>query len=130
MDASVPVSPVRARKILVADDNVDAANSLALMLNLEGHDTRVAHDGEEAFAIATRFLPEVMILDIAMPRMDGLQLARRIRAEPWGGGVLLIAASGWAHADHKSRSHASGFDHHLVKPVDPTALSELLRSSP
>jgi len=128
-DAPITVSPVRARKILVADDNVDAASSLALMLNLDGHDTRVAHDGEEAFAIASRFLPEVMILDIAMPRMDGLQLARRVRAEPWGGAVLLIAASGWAQADHRSQSQASGFDHHLVKPLDPTALSELLRNS-
>ena len=129
MDAAVSVLPVRARKVLVADDNIDAASSVALMLNLDGHDTRVAHDGEEAFAIASTFLPEVMILDIAMPRMDGLQLARRIRAEPWGRDVLLIAASGWAQADHRSQSRASGFDHHLVKPIDPTALSELLRNS-
>ncbi len=129
-ESAVPISPaVRARKILVADDNVDAASSLAMLLNLEGHETRVAHDGEEALAMAARFLPDVMILDIAMPRLDGLQLARRIRAEAWGGAILLIAASGWTQADHGSETLASGFDHHLVKPIDPTVLAKLLRDS-
>lgn len=131
-----PVVSTRARaatvgrKILVADDNVDAACSLAMILGLEGHDTRVAHDGDRAFAIASDFRPDAMILDIAMPGMDGLQLARRVRAQPWGSAILMIAASGWSQSDHKNRSLASGFDHHLVKPIEAAVLADLLRPRP
>ncbi len=123
-------APAAGRKILVADDNVDAACSLALILGLEGHDTRIAHDGKAAFDIASDFHPDVMVLDIAMPGMDGFQLARQVRAQPWGSAVLLIAASGWSQADHKDQSLASGFDHHLVKPIEAAALAELLRPEP
>jgi PAS domain S-box-containing protein len=115
------------RRILVADDNVDAAESLSMMLQLCGHETRTAHDGRQALEIAREFRPDVMVLDIAMPTLGGLDLARAIRAERWGGNVLLIAASGWGHDENKQRSLDAGFDYHLVKPVELETLDKLLR---
>jgi len=122
-------APLRRRRIVVADDNTDAAESLSLILQMAGHETRVARDGTEALAIARQFQPDAMVLDIAMPGLDGLELARQIRGEPWGRPVLLIAASGWGQAVDKERSRAAGFDHHLVKPVAFAALEKLLRES-
>jgi len=119
----------RRRRILVADDNTDAAESLSLILQMAGHETRVARDGTEALAIARQFQPDTMVLDIAMPGLDGLELARQIRGEPWGRPVLLIAASGWGQAVDKERSRAAGFDHHLVKPLAFAALEKLLTES-
>jgi signal transduction histidine kinase len=119
--------PATGRRIVVADDNVDAAESLAMMLELLGHETRTAHDGEQALRLAREFRPDVMVLDIAMPGLDGHDLARSIRAESWGGEVLLIAASGWGQADDKQHSRDAGFDHHLVKPIEFETLDELLR---
>jgi signal transduction histidine kinase len=118
--------PVAARRIIVADDNVDAAESLSEMLQDLGHDTRTAHDGEEALALAREFRPDVMVLDIAMPKLSGHDLARAIRAEPWGGGVLLIASSGWGREENKQSSLEAGFDHHLVKPVEIATFERLL----
>jgi signal transduction histidine kinase len=122
------VSP-RRRRILVADDNADAAESLVLMLGMAGHEARLAQDGHEALAIAREFQPDTMVLDIAMPGLNGHELARAIRAEAWGRTVLLIAASGWGQTVDKERSKAAGFDHHLVKPVAFDALAKLLRDS-
>jgi len=119
----------RRRRIVVADDNTDAAESLSLILQMAGHDTRTARDGAEALAIARQFHPDTMVLDIAMPGLDGLELARLVRAEAWGRSMLLIAASGWGQAVDKERSRAAGFDHHLVKPIAFTALDKLLRES-
>jgi signal transduction histidine kinase/CheY-like chemotaxis protein/PAS domain-containing protein len=119
--------PTEGRRIVVADDNIDAAESLAMMLNLLGHETRTAHDGEEALAIAREFRPEVMVLDIAMPGLDGHDLARSVRAETWGRNVLLIAASGWGLPEHKQQSRDAGFDHHVVKPIEFATLNNLLR---
>ena len=113
-------------RIVVADDNVDAAESLSMLLELSGHETRTAHDGDQALALALDFRPEVVILDIAMPGLNGYELARNIRAEPWGGPVLLIAASGWGRSEDKQRSLDAGFDHHLVKPIEFDALENLL----
>jgi len=123
-------APARRLRIVVADDNVDAASSLSMMLGLMGHETRTAHDGRTALGIAREFRPEVMILDIAMPGMGGHELARCIRKEDWGAGVLLIAASGWGQAGDRQRSIDAGFDHHLVKPIDIDALEALLREGP
>lgn len=122
-------APPRRRRIVVADDNTDAADSLSLLLQMAGHEIRIARDGAEALAIARQFQPDTMVLDIAMPGLDGLELARHIRAEPWGRPVLLIAASGWGQAVDKARSREAGFDHHLVKPVAFAALETLLRES-
>jgi signal transduction histidine kinase/CheY-like chemotaxis protein len=123
--ASPAPAPVR-RRILVADDNVDAAESLSMMLEFLGHDTRAAHDGEQALEMARAFRPDVMVIDIAMPKLSGHELARRVRAEPWGRDVLLIAASGWSRDESKQDSLAAGFDHHLVKPIEIGALERLL----
>jgi PAS domain S-box-containing protein len=116
-------------RIVVADDNVDAAESLSMMLEMLGHETRTAHDGDQALAIAREFRPDVMVLDIAMPGLGGHDLARTIRAETWGEKVLLIAASGWGQAEDKRRSTEAGFDYHLVKPLEFDALDKLLRES-
>ena len=111
----------------MADDNVDAANSLARLLRrLHGQDVRVAHDGPEALAAAGAFLPEVALLDIGMPGMDGYEVARRLRANPDFQGLLLVALTGWGQEADRRRSEEAGFDRHLIKPVDPEVVRELL----
>ena len=115
-----------ARRILVADDNQDAATSLAMVLEMAGHETRVATDGAKAVAIAMEFRPHVVMLDIAMPVMDGLEAAREIRALPGGDAVLLLAISGFGQDADRRRSIEAGFDEHLVKPVDLARIDALL----
>jgi CheY-like chemotaxis protein/anti-sigma regulatory factor (Ser/Thr protein kinase) len=141
----LPAGPVRAldsptaanesrvpdgRRMLVVDDNHDAASSLALLLQLMGHDVRVAHDGEEALRLAQQFRPQTMLLDLGMPGMDGYEACRRIRSADWGKGVRLIAITGWGKEEDRRKSAQAGFDLHLVKPVDPETLAQLLRDSP
>jgi signal transduction histidine kinase/CheY-like chemotaxis protein len=113
-------------RILVVDDNRDGANSLAMLLRLMGHDTRTAHDGLEALTAARTFRPEVMLLDIGLPKLNGHEVARRLRAQPWGQGMVLIAQTGWGQEVDKCRSKEAGFNFHLVKPIDPAALEKLL----
>ncbi|MGE0594071.1 MAG: ATP-binding protein [Vicinamibacterales bacterium] len=131
LDAPAPRTsarrPVTGVRILVADDNVDAATSLALMFGFVGHDARAVHDGTAALELARRFRPDVMVLDIAMPGLDGHALARLVRAEPWGTRVLLVAVSGWGQPENTRASYAAGFDHHLVKPVDFEVLDQIVR---
>jgi signal transduction histidine kinase len=119
-------NPCTAHRILVVDDNRDGANSLALLLQAMGHDTRTAHDGLEAVEAATTFRPEVMLLDIGLPRLNGYEVARRIRAQPWGAHMVLIAQTGWGQEEDHRRSKEAGFNFHLVKPVDPADLEKLL----
>jgi PAS domain S-box-containing protein len=114
------------RRILVADDNRDAVESLKLLLELSGHDVHTAFDGEAAITCAERLLPEVALLDIGMPKANGYEVARRIREHPWGKGIYLIALTGWGQDDDKRRAREAGFDAHLVKPVPPNALDRLL----
>jgi signal transduction histidine kinase/ActR/RegA family two-component response regulator len=114
-------------KVLVADDNRDAADSLALLLQMNGHDVLVGHTGEEALQIAARASPHAMILDIGMPDINGYEVARRTRAEVWGAHILLIAVTGWGQQDDKNRANAAGFDHHMTKPVDPEHIERLLQ---
>ena len=114
------------RRILVVDDNVDAALTLAELLSLDGHGTSVAHDGPSAVAEAERSRPEVAVLDIGLPGFDGLEVARRLRAMPALTGILLVALSGWVQPADRERSRMAGFDHHLAKPVDLTSLRRLL----
>jgi PAS domain S-box-containing protein len=113
------------RTVLVADDNRDAADSLALLLG-RGHEVHRAYDGAAAFELAATIQPEVMLLDIGMPRMDGYEVARRVRGELWGANVYLVALSGWGREEDKRRAVEAGFDAHLVKPVTPEALDRLL----
>jgi len=114
------------RRILVVDDNRDAAESLAMLLQFEGHEVKVAYDGGEALEIAASGWAQVLLLDIGMPRMNGYQLAERVRSEPWGRDLVLIAATGWGQEEDRRRSLESGFDAHLVKPVDPEGLMQLV----
>jgi PAS domain S-box-containing protein len=116
------------KRILLADDNRDAAESLAMMLRLEGHEVQLAHDGRAAIQAFEASRPDVALLDIGMPRANGYEVARLIRAVPGGKDVLLIAITGWAQDADKARSRAAGFDHHLTKPIEPQYLIELLGS--
>jgi signal transduction histidine kinase/ActR/RegA family two-component response regulator len=114
------------RRILVADDNLDALESLAALLALNGHEVHRAQDGAGALQAAMRHRPEVIFLDIGMPQMDGYEVARRIRAHECGKEMLLIAVTGWGQESDRQRSFAAGFDFHLVKPVDLEKLNQLL----
>jgi CheY-like chemotaxis protein len=113
-------------RILVIDDNQDSADSLAMMLELMGHEVRSANDGLAGLETAQEFRPEVMFLDILMPRLSGYDLARSIREQQWGKQVLLVALSGWGRDDDQRRVREAGFNHHLVKPVDFDAILALL----
>ena len=127
--AAVAIDPVKVGcKVLVADDNRDAADSLAMLLRMAGYDVSVAHDGLGALELGGRQHPEIVILDIGMPGMTGYETARRIRAQPWGRRVLLVAVTGWGQENDKEKTRAAGFDHHLTKPVDPSCVEELLRA--
>ena len=118
--------PPRGRRVLVVDDNQDAATSLAMLLRLQGHDIRVAHSGPTALEVTRDFQPEVVLLDIGMPYMDGYEVARRIRQMPGSENILLAALTGWGQEEDRRRSSEAGFDHHLVKPPDPKAIVRLL----
>jgi PAS domain S-box-containing protein len=115
-------------KILVADDNRDAADTLAMLLELSGFEVLVAHTGAQALEKAGETHPDAVILDIGMPDMTGYQVARRIRAEPWGKGVFLLAITGWGQEEDKERAMAAGFDQHMTKPVDPDGVEQQLRA--
>ncbi|MEC5399847.1 ATP-binding protein [Uliginosibacterium sp. H1] len=125
-----PATPVSTRlRILIADDNEDAASSLAVMLELSGHDTVVANDGEQAVSLAREAQPDVMLLDIGMPRMDGYEACRQLRALSWPRPPMIVALTGWGQAQDRQRSAAAGFDAHLVKPLDVDELNRLLREA-
>jgi two-component system CheB/CheR fusion protein len=128
-DSTGAAAHPRGRRVLVADDNVDAALSMAVLLRLSGHDVETASDGEEALAAAERFLPEVMLLDLAMPRLNGYEVAGRIRRASWGQGILLIALTGWAQEEDRRRTREAGFDIHLVKPASPPELLQILATA-
>jgi CheY-like chemotaxis protein len=123
------LTPTPPLRILVVDDNRDSAESLGMLFRLLGHEVRVAHDGLEAVAVAAELRPDAVVLDIGLPKLDGYGVAARIRAEEWGREATLIAVTGWGQEEDKERARAAGFDHHLVKPVDPTALIRLLSES-
>ncbi|HKT74163.1 MAG TPA: response regulator [Steroidobacteraceae bacterium] len=126
---SVPTAPTR-RRILVADDNADALESLAMLLELGGHEVFSAANGAVALESAEQHRPEVALLDIGMPQLDGYEVARRIRAQSWGSGMTLVALTGWGQDSDRRRSREAGFDSHLVKPLDLDRLSELLAKLP
>ncbi|MGE5278987.1 MAG: ATP-binding protein, partial [Acidobacteriota bacterium] len=115
-------------RVVVADDNPDAADALGMLLQMEGDDVLVAYDGVTVLAHAETFQPNVVLLDIGMPGMDGLEVARRLRASPTTRESLLIAISGWATAEDRTRSKGAGFDHHFLKPFEISALEALLRA--
>ena len=114
------------RRILIADDNADAAQSLAMMLRVLGHDVRTAPDGQAAVDLAEAFRPELVLLDIGMPRLNGYDAARHLRLQPWSQNVTLVALTGWGQDEDKRRATEAGFDHHFTKPIAPNALDSLL----
>ena len=116
------------RRIVVADDNEDSAQSFAMLLSFSGHEVRIAHDGEQALDTMRDFRPDVAFLDIGMPRLSGYEVAEAVRAEPWGRDMKLIAVTGWGQADDKQRARSAGFDQHLVKPIDPSDVDRLLEA--
>jgi signal transduction histidine kinase len=118
-----------ARRVLVVDDNADAADSLALLLRVDGHEVRVAYDGPAALQEAAAFRPEVVLLDIGLPRMDGYEVARRLRGQAELKEALLVAVTGYGQDEDRRRAEEAGFDAHLVKPTDPAVLHELLAAS-
>jgi CheY-like chemotaxis protein len=121
-----PTAAKSSLRILIVDDNRDGADSLGMLLRIMGNDIRTAYDGQEGVDVAGEFQPEVILFDIGMPKLNGYEACRSIREQSWGKGVVLIAVTGWGQDDDRRRSHEAGFDHHMVKPVDPKALMEML----
>ena len=115
--------------VVIADDNRDSADSLKMLLELEGHAVQTAHDGAQAFDLVEHVKPRVVLLDIGMPKLNGYEVAAKIRTQPWGVRVKLIALTGWGQSQDRERAMAAGFDHHLTKPVDPEAVLSLLRQT-
>jgi signal transduction histidine kinase/ActR/RegA family two-component response regulator len=129
----IPPEPARSatparqvHRVLVVDDNADAAEMVVAMLRVWGHQTAIAFDGASALAEGDRLQPDVVLLDIGLPQMDGYETARRMRARPWGAQALLVAVTGWGRPEDRDRTRSAGFDRHLVKPVAPAALEALL----
>jgi len=112
--------------VLIVDDNVDAAHSLQIALTLKGHTVQAVHDGPNALRVLETFAPDVILLDIGLPEIDGYEVARRIRASPAGRSVTLLAITGWGQEQDRRRARESGFDRHLTKPVEGTALDALI----
>jgi CheY-like chemotaxis protein/anti-sigma regulatory factor (Ser/Thr protein kinase) len=120
------LSTASSLRILIVDDNRDAADGLAILLHNYGSETRTAYDGLEALRVAADFRPDVVLLDIGMPKADGREVARRLRREPWGARTYVIAVTGWSNETDRASSKEAGFDHHLVKPLDTAELTRLL----
>ncbi|MET0551495.1 MAG: ATP-binding protein [Vicinamibacteria bacterium] len=125
-ESSSSVAGSGHRRVLVVDDNRRAADSLAEILRLDGHEVETAYDGRQALAAVDRFRPQVALLDIGMPEVNGYDVARRVRAEPWGAGLFLVALTGLGTPEDRARAQEAGFDTHLVKPVDVDALERIL----
>jgi CheY-like chemotaxis protein len=122
-------APFRRQKVLVVDDNRDAADSCGALLELSGHEVQMAYSAHDGYLLAEAFRPDVLLLDIGLPDVDGYALARRIRAMYWGSDLRLVALTGWGQEADKSRARQAGFDHHLTKPVTYQQLDGLLRSA-
>lgn len=121
-------TPGRRLRILVADDNRDAAQTLAMLLRLDGHDVRAVHDGAEALTLGDAFHPQLLLLDIGMPVLDGYETARQVRERPWGRKAQLVALTGWGQDSDRRNALNAGFHHHLVKPAEPEALRAVIDS--
>jgi CheY-like chemotaxis protein len=128
--ASAPATAAPSRRILVVEDQPDAAEVLATVAESWGHEVRVAHDALTALAIIDEWLPDVVVSDLGLPRVDGYAFARELRDRPGGDAVTMIALSGYGREQDKEAAVAAGFDHHLVKPPDLTALADLIARAP
>ena len=126
LNATREQSEASARTILIVDDNVSSAQTLAMLLELAGHVAHVAHAGDAGIETFERHRPEVVLLDIGLPGLDGYEVARRIRRSEGGREAVLIAATGYGRDEDRRKAVEAGFDHHLVKPIDLEALQRLL----
>jgi PAS domain S-box-containing protein len=124
--ADEPPSSKSSLRILIVDDNRDSADTLGMLLRIMGNEIRTAYDGLQGLEVAAEFRPDVTLLDIGLPKVNGHEACRRIREQPWGKTMVLIAVTGWGQEEDLHRSHEAGFDHHLVKPVDTGALMRML----
>ena len=113
-------------RILVVDDNVNAADSLDYLVEVSGHEVCIANDGEAGVAVARQFQPDMVMMDIGMPKLNGYEAASRIRQQPWGRAMVLVALTGWGQADDRRKSANAGFNQHLVKPIDMDELIKLV----
>ena len=114
------------RRILIVDDNRDAADTMAVMLETMGHETRTVYDGRGGLKLAADYRPDVVLLDIGLPEINGYEVARQIREQPWGKEIVLIALTGWGKEEDKRRAADAGFDYHLTKPADVGRLETLI----
>ena len=126
--AGEPELPMSSRRVLVVDDNEDAGASLVMLLQIAGHETSMAHDGLAAMEAMELLRPDLVLLDIGLPVLNGYEVCRRVRQQPWGKEIKVIALTGWGQEKDRKESREAGFDGHLVKPVDYGALTSLLAS--
>ena len=113
-------------RVLIADDNRDSAESMGMLLRLMGNEVRTVHDGQEAVDEAETFHPDVILMDIGMPLLNGYGAARMIRQQPWSAGTMIVALTGWGQDEDKRRASEAGFDRHYTKPLDPAELRKLI----
>jgi len=122
---NINTRPVGLR-ILVVDDMHDNADSCSMLLQMDGHEVRTAYSGREALAIAAKFHPQIMLLDIVMPEMTGYEVARKVRAAAWGKKIMLVAVTGWGQVEDRRKALDAGFDHHFAKPIGMDVLKPLI----
>ena len=115
-----------SRRVLVVDDNEDSVDSMVMLLELLGNQVYTARDGIEAIEAAERFRPDLVLMDMGMPRMNGYDATRRIREQPWGQPITMVAVTGWAREEDRQKSQEAGFNGHLIKPVDHRVLTKLV----
>jgi len=123
-----PIATV-PRRILVVDDNPEIVMSLTALLGMSGNTMFSARDGEEAIVVAEQARPDVILLDLGLPKLDGFEVCRRIRQQAWGKEMVVVALTGWGHDEARTKTNQSGFDMHLVKPVDPETLFLVLAAT-
>jgi CheY-like chemotaxis protein len=128
--APAGMTAMACKRILVADDNADSATTLSIMLEMLGNEVRVAHDGEQAVRAAREFRPDAILLDIGMPKLNGYDACAQLRELPETASAVMVALTGWGQDEDKARSRAAGFDHHIVKPVEPSMLEALISGIP
>jgi CheY-like chemotaxis protein len=136
LDLPAPVSkavakehqPKNARKILVVDDNIDAAETMALLLSTMGHEAKAAHEGKTGLKLAEEYRPEIILLDIGLPGLNGYEVVQKIKSTEWGKRIKVVAVTGWGQEEDKRRAAEAGFDLHLTKPVNPAEIEKILAS--
>jgi CheY-like chemotaxis protein len=125
--AAPAAAKARSRRVLVVEDNADARDMLVFLLKHHGHDVRAASDGPAAIETTESFVPEVVLLDVGLPGLDGYEVAQRLRASPRTSEALLVALTGYGQAEDREKAFAAGFDHHLLKPAEPAQILEMMR---